>query len=111
MRERTCIDTPCVPFLLFVFVGLIFLQGCKTTNPDSDEQPSASPAPTGASYQLRGIVVASDAAKGVVTVDTEAIPGLMGAMTMPYKLEQPGSCHRAASGRSHCRQAAHLNFR
>ena len=23
-------------------------------------------------------------------IDTEAIPGLMGAMTMPYKLAQPG---------------------
>ncbi len=28
--------------------------------------------------------------KGIVTIDTEAIPGLMGAMTMPYKLAQPG---------------------
>ena len=35
-------------------------------------------------------MVSSDAAKGVVTIDTEAIPGLMGAMTMPYKLAQPG---------------------
>jgi protein SCO1/2 len=35
-------------------------------------------------------VVSSDAAKGIVTIDTEAIPGLMGAMTMPYKLAQPG---------------------
>ena len=35
-------------------------------------------------------MVSSDAAKGVVTIDTEAIPGLMGAMTMPYKLVQPG---------------------
>ena len=35
-------------------------------------------------------MVTSDAAKGVVTVDSEAIPGLMGAMTMPYKLAQPG---------------------
>ena len=35
-------------------------------------------------------MVTSDAAKGVVTIDTEAIPGLMGAMTMPYKLAQPG---------------------
>ena len=43
-----------------------------------------------ATYQLKGIVVSSDAAKGIVTIDTEAIPGLMGAMTMPYKLAQPG---------------------
>ena len=43
-----------------------------------------------ATYQLKGIVVASDAATGVVSVESEAIPGLMGAMTMPYKLAQPG---------------------
>ena len=35
-------------------------------------------------------MVSSDTAKGIVTIDTEAIPGLMGAMTMPYKLAQPG---------------------
>jgi protein SCO1/2 len=35
-------------------------------------------------------VVSSDTAKGLVTIDTEAIPGLMGAMTMPYKLAQSG---------------------
>jgi len=37
-------------------------------------------------YQLRGKVVSTDAARGEVTVNHEAIPGLMEAMTMPYKL-------------------------
>jgi protein SCO1/2 len=47
--------------------------------------------PTGAAtYQLKGIVVASDANRGVVSIDGEAIPGFMGAMIMPYKLAQPG---------------------
>ena len=41
------------------------------------------------SYHLRGKVVATDASTGRVTVDHEAIPGFMGAMTMPYKLVQP----------------------
>ena len=40
-------------------------------------------------YHLRGIVVASDVKTGAVTVDTEAIPGYMPAMTMPYTLAQP----------------------
>jgi protein SCO1/2 len=47
---------------------------------------------------LRGIVVSSDTAKGVVTIDTEAIPGLMGAMTMPYKLAQPGVASELHTG-------------
>jgi len=37
-------------------------------------------------YHLRGKVVSNDAAKGEVTLDHEAIPGFMEAMTMPYKL-------------------------
>jgi protein SCO1/2 len=70
-----------IVLILGLMVGL---EGCQS------EPPTAEPQPTGATYQLRGIVVSSDAAKGVVTIDTEAIPGLMGAMTMPYKLAQPG---------------------
>ena len=68
---------------------LSILQGCQSGSTGEDEHPSTLPADS-ATYQLRGIVVTSDAAKGVVTIDTEAIPGLMGAMTMPYKLSQPG---------------------
>jgi len=36
---------------------------------------------------LRGKVVSADAAKGEVTLNHEAIPGFMEAMTMPYKLK------------------------
>ncbi len=73
--------------ILFVFTLSIFT-GCQSDNRAGEEQ-SALPG-NAATYQLRGIVVSSDAAKGIVTIDTEAIPGLMGAMTMPYKLAQPG---------------------
>lgn len=38
---------------------------------------------------MRGKVVSSDASKGEVTLDHEAIPGFMEAMTMPYKLKDP----------------------
>jgi protein SCO1/2 len=38
-------------------------------------------------YKLRGKVVSTNAAKGEVTIDNEAIPGFMEAMTMPYKLK------------------------
>jgi protein SCO1/2 len=38
-------------------------------------------------YHLRGKVVSTDAAKGEVTLNHEAIPGFMDAMTMPYKLK------------------------
>jgi len=74
--------------ILFIF-GLSILTGCRSDNQADEEQSTAIPGDA-ATYQLRGIVVSSDAAKGIVTIDTEAIPNLMGAMTMPYKLAQPG---------------------
>lgn len=65
---------PAVGLLLF-----LFCLGCHS-----------APAPTQESiYSLRGVVVSSDATKGEVTIDTEEIPGFMGAMIMPYKLAQP----------------------
>jgi protein SCO1/2 len=38
-------------------------------------------------YAVKGIIVGTDPAHGEVTVDSEAIPGFMGAMTMPYKVK------------------------
>ena len=76
-------------WLSVILFGFGALQGCQSGSSAGDEQPTAIPSTT-ATYQLRGVVVSSDAAKGVVTVDSEAIPGLMGAMIMPYKLAQPG---------------------
>jgi protein SCO1/2 len=70
--------------MVLILCLLVGLEGCQ------NEPPAVEPQTTGATYQLRGIVVSSDAANGVVTIDAEAIPGLMGAMTMPYKLAQPG---------------------
>ena len=40
-------------------------------------------------YKLRGKVVRTDAAKGEATLNHEAIPGFMEAMTMPYRLKDP----------------------
>jgi protein SCO1 len=71
--------------MILVIFGL---SGCRSDN-HATEEPGTIPGDA-AAYQLRGIVVSSDSAKGIVTIDTEAIPGLMGAMTMPYKLAQPG---------------------
>ena len=73
-----------LPKIFLIFLLLTGFEGCSRETPAPAEQ-----AP-GAIYQLRGVVVSSDAAKGVVSIDAEAVPGLMGAMTMPYKLSQPG---------------------
>ena len=49
-------------------------------------------------YKLRGKVVSTDAAKGEVTLNHEAIVGFMEAMTMPYKLKDPSILGELHSG-------------
>jgi protein SCO1/2 len=63
--------------VLFCFTSL--LAGCRGGAPKKPEQKT---------YHLRGKIVAVHAA-GNVTVDAGAIPGLMEAMTMDYKLVDP----------------------
>jgi protein SCO1/2 len=60
------------------------LAGCHSTR--ASDAASASPTDA-AIYKLRGKVVSTDAAKSAVTLNHEAVPGYMDAMTMPYKLK------------------------
>jgi protein SCO1/2 len=55
----------------------------------SSQKPPAPSSAKAKVYHLRGKVVSTDAAQGEVTLNHEAIPGLMEAMTMPYKLKYP----------------------
>lgn len=66
----------CLPFLL---------AGCRHGEPHSDQ--AATPAKE---YSVRGKVVSTDASEGEVMLASDAIPGYMDAMTMPYKLRNPG---------------------
>lgn len=60
--------------------------GChRASGPDA--QPAANSSFK--TYTLRGKVVSTNPATGEVTVNHEAIPGFMEAMTMPYKLKSP----------------------
>jgi protein SCO1/2 len=67
--------------------ALIVLAGCH-----SGQKPPAQPsaAQNYKVYHLRGKVISTDVARGEVTVNNEAIPGFMEAMTMPYKLKDAG---------------------
>lgn len=66
------------------FLACLLLAGCHSS-PKPDAQSSANS--TYKTYKLRGKVVSTNAATGEVTLDHEAIPGFMEAMTMPYKLK------------------------
>jgi len=72
-----------IALLLLVFAAL---SGCRSDR-GTPAQPTSGQ--TLKVYKLRGKVVAGDAERGEVTVNHEAIPGLMEAMTMPYKLKDP----------------------
>ncbi len=71
--------TICVALLL------LLLDGCKRGNEDigkrSDEQ----------TFPIRGRIVSVDPATNQITLAHEAVPGFMGAMTMPYRLGVPGA--------------------
>ena len=73
-------------FLSAALLALIALPGCRTS-PRPGAQPSSSPDVT--VYHMRGKIVSTDVAHGIVVVDHEAIPGFMDAMTMPYQLKDP----------------------
>jgi protein SCO1/2 len=73
-------------FLASTLLAVAVVAGCHSS-PKPESQASA--APSFKVYKLRGKVVSTNPATGEVTVDHEAIPGFMDAMTMPYKLKDP----------------------
>ena len=67
---------------------LLAAAGCRSHAPTSS--PKYDLTANGArKYHVRGIVVSTDAQHGEVTLDSDAIPGFMDAMIMPYRLRQP----------------------
>jgi protein SCO1/2 len=69
--------------LVSLVLGVFVLTGCHAgRNSDAASSPQNFKV-----YKLRGKVVSTDAAKGQVTLNHNAIPGFMDAMTMPYKLK------------------------
>src|SRR5712691_9264282 len=64
---------------LVVLLAPLFLLGCRRT----------ADAPAGKEYDIKGKVVSIAPDKKGVTLDHEAIPGLMGAMKMEFPVESP----------------------
>lgn len=61
------------------------LAGCHS----SSRPQATTPRGPVKQYAVKGIIVGTDPTHGEVTVDSEAIPGFMEAMTMPYKVKDP----------------------
>jgi len=67
-------------------LAFICVAGCHSS---SNTAPATTTAANYKVYHLRGKVVSTNSATGEVTLNHEAIPGFMDAMTMPYKLKDP----------------------
>ncbi len=85
-----------------VAAGLCFVAGCGSQTP-APASPSSSPAQAPAQagvkrYQLKGTVVSVDRSQKHLIIDHEAIPGFMGAMTMPYPVVDDATFDRVAPG-------------
>ena len=72
-------------FLLTMTAFAFAASGCRRTA----NSPTANSASQ--QYPIRGTVVATDPATSEVTLNHDAIPGLMDAMTMSYRLEDPST--------------------
>jgi protein SCO1 len=70
------------PFLMMVLT----LVGCQGSH---NLRTNVNVKAANRTYGLRGKVIATNAARGEVTLSHDAIPGFMDAMTMPYKLKDP----------------------
>ena len=69
---------------LLALLALGAFTGCHRGTPPEHKAATEKP------WHVRGVVVSTDAAKSTVTLDSEAIPGYMEAMIMPYTLKNPG---------------------
>jgi len=74
-------------FLPAVFAPILLLSGgCHTASQGPGPSSTASQH-----YVIRGTVISTDPAKGEVLLQHEDVPGLMPAMTMSYRLEDPSA--------------------
>ena len=72
--------------IVVILIGIAVISGCRRQQNEGEETAASSSAKV---YKLRGKVVSTNASTGEVTLNHEAIPGFMDAMTMPYKLKDP----------------------
>jgi len=70
--------------ILSCFFLCFFISACHIGSQSAKQTAAAANFKV---YKLRGKVVSTQAATSEVTLDHEAIPNFMGAMTMPYKLK------------------------
>ena len=87
--------------IVVVFACVGFLSGCGPSRSakQSDAQSTAQGDTGGAKrYTLTGRLVSVDKADQSITVDGDAIPGFMSAMTMPYQVKDASALGKLSPG-------------
>lgn len=79
--------------ILCALIGLVMV-ACHST----PTQPTASQTGSFKRYHLTGRVVSVDKQAHVLNLDSEAIPGFMGAMTMPYNVKPESLLDKLSPG-------------
>jgi len=82
--------------MVIVLMSGLAVTGCKNEN--NNLQRQALEKHGNKRYNLRGQVVAKDAAANEITVRHDEIPGFMAAMTMPYKVKDPATVQEVEPG-------------
>jgi protein SCO1/2 len=83
---QTTADLLRVGFLLVLtIVAVGGISGCHSSPKGKTDASSSS----GKQYSVRGKIISVDVKDAVISLDTEAIPGFMEAMTMAYTLQNP----------------------
>ncbi|MBV9182427.1 MAG: copper-binding protein [Acidobacteria bacterium] len=87
------------PALVCVCLLFAALSCRKTAAPPSGPTSSAQPSPSAFQrFQLVGQVVSIDKQSKMANVDSQAIPGFMDAMTMPYVVKSETELDRLTPG-------------
>jgi protein SCO1/2 len=71
--------------LTFMCLAVALSTSCNKSSPQPSSQQAS--APTAKHYQLKGKVVSIDKQSKMVNIDSDANPGYMDAMTMPYTVK------------------------
>jgi protein SCO1/2 len=72
--------------------------GCSKSPSLGSSSASTAPAGILKAFPVKGKVLSVDTAKGSIMLDSQAVPGFMDAMTMPYTLKNPAAAGQLHSG-------------